>query len=268
MNKPTDQFVLIKLIKSLIDRAIKNLASLILSQLGDIDSNLAPKSTELLYTLTIHNYLPPEILVKIFNYLSFNDLCKAELVCRQWRELSKHAWLMKRRFAITLTCQRVSLAVLVIRCPNIRIVDFARYKLDSQNQNIVTSIALNCPHIEEVSLNFQTKLLDEQVKALFVHCTKLKKIHLLFNRSLNGECLLYARNITFIALCFCSEIRNMDLVHQFLINNNSTLTGFHFNNFFNHYSPAILEFIAEIPNITELSLSLTGLDDIFENCNL
>jgi hypothetical protein len=54
----------------------------------------------------------------------------------------------------------------------------------------------------------------------------------------------------------------MDSVHQFLINNKSTLTSFHFNNYLNQYSPAILKFIAEIPNITELSLSLTGMDDM------
>jgi hypothetical protein len=110
MNQPTDDFVLIKLTKSLIDRAYKYLTRPSLSLLGDIDSSPAPKSTELVHTLTIHNYLPPEILVEIFNCLSFKDLCRIERVCKQWRELSKHVWLMKRRFTILLrsACHQVS----------------------------------------------------------------------------------------------------------------------------------------------------------------
>jgi hypothetical protein len=247
MNQPAEQFVLIKPIERLIEREYKSLAREILAQLGNIDCSLTPKITRLVHTQThslvreivkttsrlpFYINLPPELVVKIFSYLSFKDLCLAESVCKQWRELAKHAWLMKRRFAISVVSLRVSLGILVTRCPNIRIVDFRGYSLVAQNQNIVVSIALNCPHIEEVNLSSQTKLLDEQVKALFIHCTKLKKLDLTSAKSLTGKCLLYARNMTYLAINHCSEI-NFTLVHLFLINNKSTLTSFHFNNYLN-----------------------------------
>jgi hypothetical protein len=277
MDQPTDQYVLIKPLERLIDRDYKSLAREILAQLGNIDCSLTPKIIQLVhshthslvreivrttYRLPLHTHLPPELVVKIFSYLSFSDLCRAERVCKQWRELIKHAWLMKRRFAISVVSLRVSLGVLVTRCPNIRFVDFGGYFLSVRTRDIVTSIALNCPNIEEVNLNFQNKIVDEQIEALFVHCTKLKKLDLTCGKSINGECLLYARNMTYIALNHCSEIKNMDLVHQFLKNNKTTLVSFHFRNYLYRYSPAILKFIAEIPSIMEVSLSLTGMNDM------
>ena len=35
----------------------------------------------------IHDTLPPEIIVKIFELLNFKDICEARIVCTRWKQI-------------------------------------------------------------------------------------------------------------------------------------------------------------------------------------
>ena len=35
----------------------------------------------------IHNILPPEMVEKILKLLNYEDICKAKLICRRWKQI-------------------------------------------------------------------------------------------------------------------------------------------------------------------------------------
>ena len=44
----------------------------------------------------IHNILPSEMMEKILRLLKFEDICKAQLVCRRWNEIIVRGNLLKK----------------------------------------------------------------------------------------------------------------------------------------------------------------------------
>ena len=51
----------------------------------------------------INNILPPEILDKILKLLNFNDICRANLVCRRWNEIIVNGNVLKKSSGKTST---------------------------------------------------------------------------------------------------------------------------------------------------------------------
>ena len=44
----------------------------------------------------IENVLPPELVEKILKLLTYNDICKAQLICKRWKEIIDKGNLMKK----------------------------------------------------------------------------------------------------------------------------------------------------------------------------
>ena len=44
----------------------------------------------------IHNMLPPEMLEKILEFLSYKEICKDKLICRRWKEIIDKGNLLKK----------------------------------------------------------------------------------------------------------------------------------------------------------------------------
>ena len=45
---------------------------------------------------TIHDILPPEMVEKILKFLNYKDICKAQLVCRKWKDIIDNGNLLKK----------------------------------------------------------------------------------------------------------------------------------------------------------------------------
>ena len=52
---------------------------------------------------TIHEILPSELVEKVFKLLNCKDICKAQLVCRRWKEIINKGKLVKRAKGKTST---------------------------------------------------------------------------------------------------------------------------------------------------------------------
>ena len=67
------------------------------------NNNVQSKKTRL---SVIHNILPPEILDKVLKLLHYKDICKAQLVCRRWREIVDNGNLSKKALG-KIFCKKV-----------------------------------------------------------------------------------------------------------------------------------------------------------------
>ena len=45
---------------------------------------------------TIHEILPTELVEKVFKLLNCKDICKAQLVCRRWKDIISKGNLVKK----------------------------------------------------------------------------------------------------------------------------------------------------------------------------
>jgi hypothetical protein len=217
--------------------------------------------------------LPIELIVQIFSFLSPYNLGIVERVCKRWRALAQYAWLAKRRYRLddeTNRIKRINFNALISKSPNLRVIDFGGFYFNLRTIHSLTKIARHCVHLSDVSLRYES-VRDEQLTTLFVNCAHLHKLNLIDCDEITGECLRHAQNMTHLVLNYCSRIVDMRYVHEFLANNSVTLVQFHFLLYNYDCSPAIIKYLANIPNLSMVSLSMSdieGIDELSTNSKL
>ena len=194
---------------SMIDKFDLMNANLSSSSCEDALSLLMLKRSinESVETLNYFEFLPAELIINIFSYLSTFELCKhVAPVCRQWRQLARDQSLWRCiDFTPFKHLQSLDLLWVVRRAPFLqKLVIRGRVNITLAELAIITEF---CPGIRDINLGFCQSLNCDMIHLIVKNCPKLTKINVEGCDKIDSKCvrlLAKAEMLTHMNFSHCS----------------------------------------------------------------
>lgn len=158
---------------------------------------------------SIFSCLPDELIVKIFSYLSTEELClNAAKVCRKWREISHDHSLWKMLdFSSNPHLSSLNLLWVIRRAPLLhKLVLRGRSHITRAEVAIITE---SCPVLQDIDFGFCDNLDHLMIQTLYELCPNLHKINVEGCEKVDRKCLKY--------LARCKKLTHLNFSHCILI---------------------------------------------------
>ncbi|KAL4230606.1 hypothetical protein ACF0H5_010983 [Mactra antiquata] len=187
---------------------------------------------------SIFDMLPEELIVKIFSFLTTEELClHAAPVCRKWRSISHdHSLWKSLDFSVNPLLSSLNFLWVIRRAPLLqRLIVSGRACLTHPEVAIFTEC---CQFLEDIDFGFCNNLSCEMIRTVSDNCTHLKRINVEGCEKVDYRCSGY--------LARCCELTHINLSHCTAICDRS-----------------VSLISRKLPNL--LSINLDGIDSITDS---
>lgn len=184
---------------------------------------------------SIFDDLPDELLVKIFSFLTTEELClHAAPVCRKWRAISQdHSLWRSLDFSSSPYLSSLNFLWVIRRAPMLlRLSMSGRSHITHPEVAILTEC---CPLLEDIDFGFCDSLNCEMIKTVSENCPNLKRINVEGCEKMDYKCTRY--------LTMCKELTHLNFSHCIAVGNK-----------------AVSIISKGLPNL--LSINLDGIDSM------
>lgn len=154
---------------------------------------------------SVFHDLPDELIVKIFSYLSTQELCQnVAPVCRKWRQISlDHSLWKSLDFSRRPHLSSLNLLWVMRRAPLLkRLVISGRVNITRAEVAIFTEC---CPGIQDIDFGFCDSLSGDMIQCLAENCSDLMKINVEGCDNLKTNCLKH--------LVKCKKLSHLNFSH-------------------------------------------------------
>ena len=177
-------------------------------EIGMRNSRVESEISDPLQTESAFSYFPDELIVKIFSYLTTQQLCRsASPVCRKWKQITKEPSLWK---SIDFNCnpeiESLSLLWVLRKAPLLRkLVLRGRTNITHAEVAIMSEM---CPMLTDLDLGFCDNFSCDMIQSLIENCKCLKKINVEGCNKIDHNCIK--------CLSKCKKLSHLNFSHCFL----------------------------------------------------
>ena len=153
-------------------------------------------------------YFPDELIVKIFSYLTTQQLCRHAMpVCKKWRQIAKEPSLWKSiDFNFNPQMESLNFLWILRKAPLLRkLILRGRTNITHAEVAILSEM---CPMLTDLDLGFCDALNGEMIQSLVENCQGLEKINVEGCDKVDHNCIK--------CLSKCKKLSHLNFSHCFL----------------------------------------------------